>query len=364
MQYSNVGKVLVAYHSPCMDGYGAACAHFNFTDLEEDRVVYQGVSYGFLKSLPEMEKFPWIDDHITDIIFLDICPTQETLDFLTHDKSFRVLILDHHKTAKTILNNYSNENVRYLIAEKFSGASLTQAIGPNIDMIAFHLGFKPSGALDHFDPLMGGFVTNMHLDVIKMINRARIDVLYGLLEVRDIWIKDDPEMKFKADFLSAYFKFHDIAKNKVGDLNQLIINLGGLEHIILAGKTIDEVQNAIVDDAIKASYQTEIVLRNNKKLSLCIGVCPDGMGSMFGESWNSKQAEGSLAISMFYNLRANEIGLSLRSNNKLARAVAEELKGGGHDDAAGAVIRPVTKVGDLPSINAIIRRIESILIHM
>lgn len=364
MKTNILGKVIVAYHSPCMDGYGAACAHYANSELLRDHVQYKGVSYGFLSSIPTMESFPWDDESITHIIFLDICPTRETLDFLTKVKGFRITIVDHHKTAKTILSGYDNQEVRYLIADNFSGASLTMALGKDIDKLAFGKDFKPSGEIDHYDPLMGGFLTNVDRSVFGLINRARITSLYGLLEVRDIWIEDDLEIKAKADHLAAYLKFRDISKEPICDINEMIKAHGGLEEILIVGKTIDEVQRSVVTDSIAASYKSKLTLRGNTQVELCIGVCPDGMGSMFGDMWNKSTEGDSLALALFHNLRANEIGVSLRSNNDLARKVAEELGGGGHDSAAGCAIRPVTKIGDLPSINAIIRKIESILIHM
>lgn len=364
MKTNILGKVVVAYHSPCMDGYGAACAHYANTELLRDYVQYKGVSYGFLKALPTMESFPWEDGSITNIIFLDICPTRETLDFLTKVKGFRITIVDHHKTAKTILSGYDNQEVRYLIADKFSGASLTMSLGTNIDKLAFGKDFKPSGEIDHHDPIMGGFLTNVPSDVFGLINRLRLTNLYELLEIRDIWIEDDLKKKTKADHLAAYLKFRDISKEPIGDIDRLIQNHGGIKEVLIIGKTIDEVQRSIITDAISASYKSKLVLRGNTQVELCVGVCPDGMGSMFGDMWNKSTEGDSLAIALFYNLRAGEIGVSLRSNNNLARKVAEELGGGGHDNAAGCAIRTNTKIGDLPSINAIIRKIESILIHM
>ena len=364
MKTNILGKVIVAYHSPCMDGYGAACAHYANSELLRDHVLYKGVSYGFLGSMPTMESFPWEDGSITNIIFLDICPTRETLDFLTKVKGFRITIVDHHKTAKTILSGYDNQEVRYLIADKFSGASLTMALGKDIDKLAFGKDFKPNGEVDHYDPLMGGFLTNVDHSVFGLINRERITSLYGLLEVRDIWIEDDLEIKAMADHLAAYLKFHDISKEPVGNIDVMIQDQGGLNEVLIIGKTIDKVQRAVVTDSLSASYKSKLVLRGNTQVELCVGVCPDGMGSMFGDMWNKSVEGGSLAVALFYNLRANEIGVSLRSNNDLARKVAEELGGGGHDNAAGCAIRTNTKIGDLPSINAIIRKIESILIHM
>ena len=351
-------KLLVAYHSPCMDGFGAACAHYVSTKLE---AVYKGVSYGLLKNLPHLENFPWNDEAITHILFLDICPTRETLDFLTKDKGFKVVILDHHETAKSILMGYENELVNWVIADEFSGASLTLHCSTVIDDI---LNFKPTDTT--VVNTTNGTVSS-NIDADAFVYRRHLtseNRIFQLLEVRDLWLCDDVDMKAKADNFAAYAKFHELARGPVCYLSQLIEDHGGIDECCAKGAMINAVQQNIIINAIENSYKSDVVLSNGKIVKLCIGLCPENMGSMFGDCWNTTTEIDSVAVGLFTNMRANEIGVSIRSDCKLARLIAEQMAGGGHDNAAGCVIRPNTNIGDLPSINVIIRRIESILINL
>lgn len=342
-----------------MDGFGAACAHYMSTKLKN--VTYKGVSYGFLKNLNNVDEFPWKDDSITHIMFLDICPTREVLDFLTNVMGFKVTILDHHETAKQILMGYSNPLVCWVIADNFSGATLALSCATVIDVM---LNYNPTN-ITTVNTVNGTITSNIDADSFVYRRHLTSEYhIFQLLEVRDLWIKDNPKLKADADAIASYFKFHELAKLEPQNIIELVEKLGGVDKLIADGNAIQEVQTTMVSDAIDHSYKSDIVLSNNKVVKLCIGIGPSDLGSMFGDMWNTQNPEGSLAIALFFNPRANEIGVSARSNNGLARRVCTALGGGGHDNAAGCVIRPRTKVGDLPSINAIVRRIENILMDL
>lgn len=350
-------KLLVAYHSPCMDGYGAACAHYTHSKIE---TIYKGVSYGFLKMLPQLEIFPWCDVKITHILFLDICPTRETLDFLTKDKGFKVVILDHHETAKNILTGYQNGLVNWVVADGFSGASLTLNCHEVIDKL---INYEPGETTTVQTPY-GLVCSNINADTFIHRHHMRENALYQLLEVRDLWLCDNIDKKARADDFAAYAKFHELARNPVCDLSLLIDEHGGIDECCAKGAMINAVQQNIIINAIQNSYTSDVVLLNGKVVKLCVGLCPENMGSMFGDRWNVSTDISSIAVGLTINARANEIGVSIRSDCKLARLVAEQMGGGGHDNAAGCVIRPNTASDDLPTFNSIVRQVESILINL
>lgn len=338
-------NLLVMYHSPCMDGYGAAVAFKDALDVSAwDSVQYLGSGYSELAGIPS--NFNHSVQKCSHVVFLDICPTRDTLDYLLNVKNMYVCVLDHHATAKKILTGYNRSGLFYTVMDQFSGAGLVKAILPNAINTLFNFDL-----IEHTElPGYGGGITNndLHENSIDSFRNMRSRV-YTLLETRDLWRKQDPQLKLEADYLASYFR--DIDQS-----NKDLISGAELEAMVeeglVKGKAMIEAQQLIVNNALEKSEQwAEMV--DGESVLVAVGVCPNDLSSMFGATHNDSTLDDSLAIGVYMD-GDRVAGLSLRSNGfyPYARIVAESLGGGGHDHASGATIN-----------NSNIRTIEDVVAH-
>ena len=128
-------NLLVVYHSPCMDGFGAACAFNDQVDKSEwDTITYYPCGYGQLAELKYMVGNNPLSGK-THVLCLDICPTPETLDFILVDRGLNVVILDHHETAMDNLEHYNKTGILFTVTEDYSGASLVKALGTSVNRV-------------------------------------------------------------------------------------------------------------------------------------------------------------------------------------------------------------------------------------
>jgi hypothetical protein len=129
-----------------------------------------------------------------------------------------LVILDHHNGVRETLSkgkyNEGDNVVKYILADNYSGASLVKAIGDNINVILDNVK-TPSN--DYFEITDNHGPIQSNFDVGGLIDRERVEksYLYRLLETRDIWIKDDPDFKLKADILATYVRENDVYKGEI-----------------------------------------------------------------------------------------------------------------------------------------------------
>lgn len=326
-------NLLVIYHSPCMDGYGAACAFKDALDVTQwDSVQYLGTGYNHLAELPHNFNHPVHQS--THVVFLDICPTRATLDYILNVKNLYVCVLDHHATSKDTLWGYNRSGLFYTVADSFSGASLVKAIPPYAINNLFNFDLTEPTIVGE----IGGGITNNDL-FVNYINPALVKTnkLFTLLEVRDLWLKHDPKLKLQADYLAAYFKEVDQAKKDVIPVAELEAML---PHALEAGEKLITEQQLVVNAALAEATIWDETLPDGEVVVIAVGTCPNDLSSMFGATHNDSTVADSLAIGIY--LDADKVaGLSLRSSgyHPYARIVAEALGGGGHDCAAGATIK-------------------------
>lgn len=338
-------NLLVMYHSPCMDGYGAAVAFKDALDVSEwDSVQYHGTGYNQLAQVPNDFNHPV--QKCTHVVFLDICPTREVLDYLLNIKNMYVCVLDHHATAKDTLKGYERSGLFYTITDKFSGASLVKSIPPHAINSLFKFDIIGQKIMHE----IGGGITNNDL-YIKDIDSYRVmrSKIYTLLETRDLWHKHDLDLKKQADYLSAYFK-------ETNQANKDLITVAELEALteegIKKGKDLIEEQQLVVNAALaKANIWNHHV--DGEDVVVAVGICPNDLSSMFGATHNESTELDSLAIGVYMD-GDSVAGLSLRSDGfyPYARIVAESLGGGGHDHASG-----------VSNNSKVVRTIEDVIEH-
>lgn len=322
--------LLVMYHSPCMDGYGAACAFADQVDKSEwDSISYFPCGYGHLADL----KYRVGDNPTsgkTHVLCLDICPTPETLDYLLVDRGLNVAVLDHHDTAMDNLENYNKTGILFTVTKDYSGASLVKALGKSINRV-FNQDIGENVYLEDDDILTNN-------DIYKYLDSSRIidSRMYTLLEVRDLWIRTDAALKQQADDMAAYFKKNDTSKGPLLPMAEF----EALVPIALKeGRVINAELEIIVNEAIAKSVSWEQEV-DGEKLSILVGEVPAELGSLFGSVFNDSCDCNSLAIGTYSNGSRID-GLSLRSKGTTgyARLVAESLGGGGHNHASGVNLK-------------------------
>lgn len=320
-------NLLVMYHSPCMDGFGAACAFADQVDKSEwDTITYYPCGYGQLAELKYMVGNNPLSGK-THVLCLDICPTPETLDFMLVDRGLNVAILDHHDTAMDNLEGYTKTGILFTVTEDYSGASLVKALGKSVNRV-FNQDIGETAYLEN-DGILTNNDIHMYLDS-SLITDSR---LFTLLEVRDLWIRTDTALKQQADDMAAYFKKNDISKGP-------LIPMAEFEALVPTalkeGRVINAELEIIVNDAISKSVSWDQEV-DGEKLSILVGEVPQELGSLFGSIYNDSCECNSLAIGT-YSENGLVQGLSLRSKGTIgyARIVAETFGGGGHNHASGA----------------------------
>jgi len=328
--------LLVMYHSPCMDGYGAACAFADQVDKSEwDTISYFPCGYGQLAELKYMVGNNPLSGK-THVLCLDICPTPETLDYMLVDRGLNVAILDHHDTAMDNLENYNKTGILFTVTEDYSGASLVKALGKSINRV-FNQDIGENVYLED-----DGILTNN--DIYKYLDSSLItdSRMYTLLEVRDLWIRTDAALKQQADDMAAYFKKNDISK---GPLLPMAEFEALVPVALKEGRAINAELEIIVNEAIAKSVTWEQEA-DGEKISILVGEVPQELGSLFGSVYNDSCECNSLAVGT-YSTNGLVEGLSLRSkgNTGYARIVAETFGGGGHNHASGANLKhkPLTQ---------------------
>ena len=315
------------YHSPCMDGFGAACAFDDQVDKSEwDTITYYPCGYGQLAELKYMVSNNPLSGK-THVLCLDICPTPETLDFMLVDRGLNVVILDHHETAMDNLEHYNKTGILFTVTEDYSGASLVKALGTSVNRV-FN---QDTGETMYLED--DGILTNN--DIHKYLDSSLItdSPLFTLLEVRDLWIRTDAALKQQADDMAAYFKKNDISKGP-------LIPMAEFEALVpialKEGRVINAELEIIVNEAIAKSVTWDQEA-DGEKLSILVGEVPQELGSLFGSVYNDSCDCNSLAVGT-YSEGGLVQGLSLRSKGDTgyARIVAETFGGGGHNHASGA----------------------------
>ena len=343
-------NLLVMYHSPCMDGFGAAVAFKDQVNTSDwDSIAYLAVNYPQLANLPFEEGTNSLSG-ISHVLCLDICPTPATLDYMLVNRGLNVCVLDHHDTAMDNLEHYNKAGLLFTVSEEYSGASLVKALGNAVNFV-FGQEIKENQYNDDV-----GVLTNNDTYLYLDSNRVNESKLYTLLETRDLWLRHDPVTKQQADDAAAYFKEKDIAS---GPLLSMVEFEALVDIALVEGRKINEAQEVIVMEAIAKGITWEQEDSEGQLVSILVGECPSELGSMFGSIYNDSCMCDSLAVGTYSN-EHGIAGLSLRSKGTTgyARIVAEHFGGGGHNHSSGANL----KGRGIKSREALVALVKEVLI--
>lgn len=267
---------VVITHAPCNDGYGAAmAAKYRLGD----RAQYFGAAPG--------DKFDWseiLELTNQNIVFADIAPPINVATKLM--ESNKIIILDHHKTQQQDMQNIPEINKVFDM--NHSGAYLAWRF------------FHPE----------------------KPVPR-----LITLIEKRDLWIKDEPDVDLLFEYLYIQDGEYDRYIELINDDSKLTWACEqGRALVAKRDYEVSRVANRAALHISKVNGNTELIAYVNTDQY------PSDVGNYL-----VKRFPADYAVVWKYNDRWNTVGESLRSmpNGTDVSVIAKSFFGGGHKMASG-----------------------------
>jgi len=290
------------FHKSCIDGTMSAAILKEYFKGKDNLVLIPlnhgtSVEEALSKYIPqEGQNFK----EVSKIWFLDIAPKWDDLLYLQGLRQEKqgyteVVIIDHHKTAANIIS-------------KFVGKPIEEdkPIRIEYDFITFI-----------YDPSESGASL-----VYKTLIDKNIPLIVDIIKDKDIWLWRYENTDEINDFLYMYIDNPDAMKEFLKkDINE----------IASKSQILSEYKNFIVSK-LKDSWSNSplYITINDKKI-------PAINSPIFQSELGNLIAKEHGIACLFY-ITADFVKLSFRSIDGSARAIAESLGGGGHDNAAGAII--------------------------
>lgn len=289
-------SIICFFHKSCIDGTTSAAVLKDA--LKDQNIIFIPLKHG--ANMPELlEKY--LNDNISQIIFLDIAPKEEDLIYLRNLRQEKqgykeVIIIDHHKTSLNII-------------AKFIGQELDENKPINItyDFLKFIYDPNESGA---------------SLTYKTFFNKEEIPLLIDIVKDKDIWLWRYENTDEVNDFLSIYIDNPDMV---LSFLHQ------DIKDIASKSKILSEYKRSIVSRLKDSWTKTPMFLNINDRKIPCINtpIYQSELGAELAKEYG---------IACLFYLTGDMVKLSFRSTDNSARAIAESLGGGGHDNASGAII--------------------------
>ena len=305
--------IVIAYHDKCNDGYCSAAVAVKHLTKVGTRLHLLPAVYGHSLGntiFDLREDLTKSGEDLSKVFILDFC-TNELETLALSDLGIPIVIIDHHKSAKPIMDKeYENINTYY--SEDVSGAMLTweyfNALNPAPEVVAN----VSDRDLFKFE-LLG--TRAFHAGVLANYSRDDIGFWHSLLE----------------ETTEAERKYHAIC----------LVGWDILEYQETLFKTMLEFNGKIVKPVIKSATVDSIGGINIKVINhigMYHGFCDPTLASDF--SAYIKQELG-VHLVLLYRIDPDSDGYiySVRSSGSAihvtARDIAEYFGGGGHDQASG-----------------------------
>ena len=275
-------KVICIYHKNCTDGTTAAAVLLKkFPDCE-----LIPLEHGY--SEEDFEAILSIVDKDTTVYIVDFSLRKEHLEKLI-EKAKEVILIDHHIGVKDILENLSKKykNFHYVFDNNRSGASLTW---------------------------------------IYFFGEKNIPQLIKLVEDKDIWTwKYADKTKYANTYLFLF-------TNKPHELLKLLDE--PIESILEKGKILSEYTDYLINYFIERAKEVYIKIDEHKVRAFNTGLFQSEIGNILCEKYKEPIA--------LFNINGDIVKFSFRSCDYVspsALELAKTLGGGGHKNAAGAVVK-------------------------
>lgn len=278
-------------------------------DVFKEDIVFIPLKHGL--SISEfLDKYENTD--ISKIWFLDISPKKEDLIYLRNLRQEKqgyteVIIVDHHKTVINDISKFIgkplDENTSYYITYDF----LTFIYDPN-----------ESGA---------------SLTYKTLFKTDRLPLIVDIVKDKDIWLWRYQNTDEVNDFLSMYVDKPEIVLEFLHqDIND----------IVSKGKILSQYKSIMVSRLKEAWYNSPLFIYiNGKKIP--------AINTPLYQSELGSEIVKEYGVACLFYITGDFVKLSFRSSDNSARVLAESFGGGGHDNAAGAIMDKQTFFENLTS---------------
>jgi uncharacterized protein len=282
-------KPLILYHADCSDGF---CAAWVAWRIYKDVAEYYPASYG--------TEPPWELIDGNDVIILDFCYSYEAMKQISA-RAWRLVVLDHHKTAA--------EDMKRLVQEGYP------------EHILFTFDMERSGA-----GLARDFYYRNELLYINQDTRGMVDSwLVDYTQDRDLWRFALPHSKQISTYIGTLpfdFEAYENVHTNVTVEEAMVLGTGAQRYLqMFAEKTAK--QAFTVDFMGYANIPLVNVTRIG--VSEVVGLLAERPNTPFAVGW-SQRGDGKI-----------EVSLRSRGNFDVS-ALAKLMRGGGHVNAAGFVV--------------------------
>jgi oligoribonuclease NrnB/cAMP/cGMP phosphodiesterase (DHH superfamily) len=308
--------VRIVYHWPCPDGaYAALAAYLKFH--KEPQVDLDFIPHSTFRALPIEDNPAFTPD--AEVFLLDYVGPADFVHRVAK-KVRHVTLLDHHKTAFELMEQWKSEN------------SLPQ----NFD---FQLINEKSGATIAYD-----YFSKDTTLIPNEVDRARIERAFAYIEDGDLWRKALPFSKEFSTGLGAKGVEFDYNKNKSLFLQLQLLDV---DKLIEEGKVELERTNKIIADNLAQSYPIKLGGKDND-FGSCLAVLtnyPELRSEMGHQLALKSAAAGLRGVGAICYEEAGMVDaetsykVSLRSvEEEDTTVVAKRFGGGGHKNAASFML--------------------------
>jgi oligoribonuclease NrnB/cAMP/cGMP phosphodiesterase (DHH superfamily) len=300
-------RIAVIFHKNCPDGYGALAGvvyKYGIKNLfydEENDIIYNYDNSFVAIPTNHSTDFSRLKELLTRYIqdkwliyMVDIFVPKIYEVVREYPNVEKVIVIDHHKTAKEVLEQGIPDEVR--------------------DKFEIHLDMDKSGAT-----LTWKILNGFEPEIMKYI------------EDRDIWKWEIPDSIYVLTAIDAkvfnVLKPHEIVQK----LLELVENFPK-EELAEEGSSMIEFKEAIVQRLVNNNTHYILLPSGHKLIAINSPVFQSDIGNRLAQLY----PEG---VACVYSISPKEddvyVNCSIRSINGKAREIAQANGGGGHDNAAG-----------------------------
>lgn len=270
-------NTVILYHKDCMDGTGSKYAAWKKFG---DKAIYLACQYG--KPLPDFER-----GSETEVFFLDYSTSRTELEALG-EACGKVVVLDHHQTAREALEGCNHPKVEVVFDMERSGAVI---------------------AWNYFHP------------------DDSVPMLLQYVQDRDLW-----KFKFGNDSKLIHAGLGTL-KGNMPLWNKYASNENVLQDLVDTGEILLERDQAAVE--VQVPRNVKVVNWEGYKCGFL------NTGQLVSEMGHAMYSDETLNVDVgvcWFVLNDNTVILSLRSKQGSGvdvSAIAKKYGGGGHPNSAG-----------------------------
>lgn len=330
---------LVFYHGNCLDGVSAAYCHMQYGGKAVTKYIpmaHNEISVTVIKQKLSLSNVDL--SQVKKVYVLDFNLDKDCYQYLLNENSdMKIVVLDHHKTAKETIeelqNNceFANNNIQFYFNLKYSGAVLSY--------LYFKVYFKK---LENFPK---------DEDLLDYVVKTQVPTWIKMVHDRDLWQWKYKNTKF---FTTALFsKISGSSEDNANNNNKVPTELKAMckinpskaesvENLIADGKVmVEQYENQIqfiIDE--RGYFEVDLL---GAKLAAELGTKGRGYAvnasNLFSSELGSKLCrldnEHKYAITFAF-MEKNRVKCSIRSTDDFdCSVIAKHFGGGGHPQASG-----------------------------